>query len=130
MLIGHVDAVCLLAGKTNVQDQEAGGITLTLTGKTNVQDQEAGGITQQIGATYFPMDKLKVMTDKLNSEPPIVRLQIVAPLRLLNRLRIFFQKKNAPENLTKVESYLYFRREGVMEFNCRRCDNVWPYRRP
>ncbi|KAJ8329113.1 eukaryotic translation initiation factor 5B [Batrachochytrium dendrobatidis] len=38
--------------------------------QTNVQEGEAGGITQQIGATYFPMDAIKIKTAMMHKDGP------------------------------------------------------------
>jgi hypothetical protein len=47
--------------------------------QTNVQEGEAGGITQQIGATYFPVEAIKMKTAVLNQVLPAFLCFIISP---------------------------------------------------
>ena len=57
-----------------------------------------------------------------------VGLQTVAPATIKNHMRIIFRKRCARKFDKSCKIFFFSEGEGVMEFNCRRCDNFWPYR--
>ncbi|KAJ1339706.1 hypothetical protein BSLG_005612 [Batrachochytrium salamandrivorans] len=76
--------------------------------QTNVQEGEAGGITQQIGATYFPMDAIKIKTAMMHKDEPrhlnpfgMLRQRKTPFIVALNKIDRLFDWKTYPDYPTR-----------------------------